>query len=235
MAEALVILERVAVGYDGRPVLRDVSATVFRGDAIGLLGANGSGKTTLLKTIAGVLRPVEGAVRFTEASGKARPVIGYVPQRESLDQSFLLSSLEVVLMGACAAVGPGRFLGTKNRDWAHECMERTGVGDLSKRCFAELSGGQKQRVLIARALVARPDLLLLDEPTAGVDPEATRAIAELLQKLNADGMTVLMINHDLPVVRRVARRILWARDGVLEQGTAGEMLSRKRVEELPID
>jgi len=76
---------------------------------------------------------------------------------------------------------------------------------------------------------------LLDEPTAGVDPEATRAIAELLQKLNADGITVLMINHDLPVVRRVARRILWAKDGVLEQGTAGEMLSRERVEELPID
>ena len=235
MPEPLVILERVAVGYNGRPVLREVSATIFRGDAIGLLGANGSGKTTLLKMVAGVLRPLEGEVRFAETAGKARPVIGYVPQRESLDQSFLLSSLEVVLMGACAAVGPGRFLGRENREWAQRCMDRTGVGNLSTRRFAELSGGQKQRVLIARALVAKPDLLLLDEPTAGVDPEATKAIAELLQKLNAEGMTLLMINHDLPVVRRVARRIFWAKDSTLEQGTAGEMLNRERVEGLPID
>jgi zinc transport system ATP-binding protein len=235
MAEPLVILERVAVGYNGRPVLTDVNATILRGDSVGLLGANGSGKTTLLKTIAGVLRPLDGEVRFASSVRSARPVFGYVPQRESLDQSFMLSSLEVVLMGACGTVGPGRFLGRKDRDWSRECMERTGSGNLRKRRFAELSGGQKQRVLIARALVAKPDLLLLDEPTAGVDPAATSAIAELLQKLNADGMTVLMVNHDLPVVRRVARRIFWAKDGALEQGIAGEMLSRERVEELPID
>lgn len=231
MPEPLVILERVAVGYNGRPVLRDMSATIFRGDAVGLLGANGSGKTTLLKVIAGVLRPLEGEVRF----GASRPVIGYVPQRESLDQSFLLSSLEVVLMGACAIIGPGRFLRGKHRDWARDCMERTGVEDLSSRRFGELSGGQKQRVLIARALVAEPDLLLLDEPTAGVDLDATRAIAELLQKLNADGMTVLMINHDLPVVRRVAQTILWTKDGALKHGTAREMLSQAHLEELPIE
>jgi zinc transport system ATP-binding protein len=235
MADPLVILERVAVGYDGHPVLTGVNATISRGDSVGLLGANGSGKTTLLKTIAGVLRPLEGEVRYASGEGATRPMIGYVPQRESLDQTFLLSSLEVVLMGACGTVGPGRFLGSKYREWARECMERTDSGNLSRRRFAELSGGQKQRVLIARALVARPDLLLLDEPTAGVDPAATSAIAELLQKLNADGMTVLMINHDLPVVRRVARIIFWAKEGALEQGAAGEMLRRERVEELPID
>lgn len=232
MAETLVQLEHVAVGYHGRRVLREVSASIVRGDAVGLLGANGSGKTTLLKTIANVLKPIEGTIRFP---GGNAPAIGYVPQRESLDQTFLLSSFEVVLMGACGRIKAGRFLGRGQRDWARECMERTGVANLGRRRFAELSGGQKQRVLIARALVAKPELLLLDEPTAGVDPQATAAISELLQSLNTEGMTLLMVNHDLPMVRRVCRRIFWAKNGAVEQGSTAEMLHPAHVEELPIE
>ena len=114
-------------------------------------------------------------------------------------------------------------------------LERTGAANLAHQRFAEISGGQKQRVLIARALVAKPDLLLLDEPTAGVDAPATAAITELLQRLNTEGMTIMMVNHDLPVVRSVARTVWWVRDGNLEQGRAGEMLSRERIEELPVD
>ena len=231
--EPLIILERLEVGYARRPVLRGVNATIARGDSLGLLGANGSGKTTLLKTIAGVLDPVGGTIRF--ANETKRPVVGYVPQREALDQSFLLSSLEVVLMGTCANVGPGRFLRSADRAWAQQCMERTGAAELARQPFAQLSGGQKQRVLIARALVAKPDLLLLDEPTAGVDASATSAIADLLQRLNADGMTMLMVNHDLPVVRRVARTLFWVKNGVLEVGTVGEMLKSQHLEHLPID
>lgn len=232
MVENVVILEDVAVGYSGRAVLRDVTATIARGDSVGLLGANGSGKTTLLKTIAGILKPIDGEIRF---GASKRPVIGYVPQRESIDQAFMLSSFEVVLMGACGRVGAGRFLSREDREFARECLARTGAADLEKRRFAELSGGQKQRILIARALVAKPDLLLLDEPTAGVDPGATTAIAELLQRLNTDGMTLVMVNHDLPVVRRVSRTVLWAEDGGVEQGSATEMLSASRLEHLPID
>lgn len=232
MTDSVVILERVAAGYAGRAVLRDVTATITRGDSIGLLGANGSGKTTLLKTIAGILKPIAGEIQFGSSK---RPVIGYVPQRESIDQAFMLSSFEVVLMGACGRVGAGRFLSREDRELARECLSRTGAVDLEKRRFAELSGGQKQRILIARALVAKPDLLLLDEPTAGVDPEATTAIAELLQRLNTDGMTLVMVNHDLPVVRRVSRTVLWAEDGGVEQGSATEMLSASRLEHLPID
>lgn len=231
--ERLITLDQVEVGYGRRPVLRGVNATVARGDSIGLLGANGSGKTTLLKTIAGVLDPVGGTIRF--ANETKRPVIGYVPQRESLDQSFLLSSLEVVLMGACASVRPGRFLRRVDRARARECMERTGAADLARQPFAELSGGQKQRVLIARALVTNPDLLLLDEPTAGVDASATSAIADLLQRLNAEGMTIVMVNHDLPVVRRVARIVFWVRNGLVEVGTVEEMLKPQHLEHLPIE
>src|SRR5687768_10234097 len=103
MAEPLVILDHAAVGYSGRAVLREIETTITRGDSIALLGANGSGKTTLLKTIAGILRPISGEVRFGASD---RPVIGYVPQRESIDQAFMLSSFEIVLMGACSRVGP---------------------------------------------------------------------------------------------------------------------------------
>jgi ABC-type Mn2+/Zn2+ transport system ATPase subunit len=232
MVDSLVILDHVAVGYSGRAVLRDVSATIAHGDSIGLLGANGSGKTTLLKTIAGVLRPIAGDIRF---DGAKRPIIGYVPQRETIDQSFMLSSIEIVLMGTCGRVGPGRFLSRADREFARECLNRTGASDLEKRRFAEISGGQKQRVLIARALVTRPDLLLLDEPTAGVDPAATKGIAGLLQRINADGITLVMVNHDLPVVRRVARTILWAKNGVVGQGTTAEMLNPVRLEQLSFD
>ena len=158
----MVILENVAVGYRRRAVLEGVTLRIGKGEAVGLLGANGSGKTTLLKTIAGILPTVKGEVQFG-VSG--RPTVGYVPQRESLDQAFMLSNLEVVLMGVCGRVGPGRFAGKGERKQAIECLERTGAANLAGKRFAELSGGQKQRVLIARALMAQPDLLLLVKPT----------------------------------------------------------------------
>ena len=236
MPDPILILERLTVGYGRQPILRNLSATIARGDSVGLLGANGSGKTTLLKTLAGVLPPIEGRVRFTSDSSDAkRPVIGYVPQRESLDQSFFLSSIEVALMGACGRVRPGRFLGRVEHEWTRECLHRTGSADLAHRRFAELSGGQKQRVLIARALVAKPDMLLLDEPTAGVDTAATAAIAELLSSLHVDGITLVMVNHDLPILRRVARQIFWVKEGALEIGAVDEMLRARRLEQMPVE
>jgi ABC-type Mn2+/Zn2+ transport system ATPase subunit len=137
----------------------------------------------------------------------------------------MLSCSEIVLMGACSRVGPGKFLGRSEREFARECLKRTGVEDLQHRRFAELSGGQKQRVLIARALIAKPDLLLLDEPTAGVDSAATEAIAELLQRLNRDGLTLVMVNHDMPVVQRVARRVWWANEGAITERSPAETTS----------
>jgi ABC-type Mn2+/Zn2+ transport system ATPase subunit len=227
-----VTLENLAVGYGRKAVLNEIDAQIFEGDAIGLLGANGSGKTTLLRTIGGILNPLAGSIRFETGN---RPVIGYVPQRESLDQSFLLSNLEVVEMGLCGRIGPGRLLRRPERALALKALERTGAANLASSRFAEISGGQKQRVLIARALVAQPDLLLLDEPTAGVDSAATAAITRLLKELHAEGITIAMVNHDLPVVRAVARTVWWVRDGKVEQGSASEMLSRERIEYLPVE
>lgn len=232
MSEPIVTLEGLAVGYGRQVVLEGISATVPRQGFIGLLGANGSGKTTLLKTIAGILPPLAGTIRFSSGGSARSVVIGYVPQRESLDPSFLLSSLEVVLMGACGRVGPGRMLGRQERGWARECLRRTGAEEFERKAFAELSGGQKQRVLIARALVAKPDLLLLDEPTAGVDASAVDGIVALLKRLNEAGMSIIMVNHDLPVVKRTAASIFWVRGGKIEYGDVASMLSHEHLEQI---
>ena len=222
MTEPAVILKNAAVGYSRRAVLENVNASIAGGDSIGLIGPNGSGKTTLLKSIAGILPLIHGEIQF---AGGARPPVGYVPQRESLEHAFLLSSLEVVLMGACGRVGPGRPMGHKERAFAFQCLERTGTAELARKPFAEISGGQKQRVLIARALMTSPELLLLDEPTAGVDHAATAAITELLRKLNAEGITILMVNHDAPVLRLICRTIWRVRDGKLQVGEPNAMLA----------
>lgn len=228
----ILTLSGVSVGYDRRAVLRDVQLAVRRGSFTGLLGANGSGKSTLLRTILGILPPLAGKVLLHPKDGRL-PVLGYVPQREALDPVFLLSAFEVVLMGACGRVGPGRFFGRAERDWARHCLAETGVEALARWRFSELSGGQKQRVLIARALAAKPDFLLLDEPTAGIDAGATEAILELLRRIHErQQLTVLMVNHDIPSMRRCAEDMIWLHEGRVLQGPASELLNRSRLEEL---
>ncbi|MBI1839348.1 MAG: ATP-binding cassette domain-containing protein [Verrucomicrobia bacterium] len=226
----LATADRVSVGYDGRPILAEASFVLERGAFAGLLGSNGSGKSTLIKSLVGILPLCAGRFAFRTPDGHAL-VFGYVPQRESLDPVFPLSSLEVALMGVCGRLRPGRMLGRSQKTWARECLSQSGAGDLESKPFSQLSGGQKQRVLIARALVARPDLLVLDEPTAGVDPAATVAIVELLTRLHREqGLTILMVNHDLGVVRKTVQQVLWIHNGVLSQGPVEEMLSQARLE-----
>src|SRR5436309_8359500 len=176
--EAILTLERLAVGYDRQPVLENIKLKFVRGGFTGLLGANGSGKSTLIKTILGIIPPLSGRMEFKPVDCH-EAVLGYVPQRESLDPIFLLSSFEVVLMGVCGRVRPGRLIGKGERDWARSCLEQTGAAELGRLQYSKLSGGQKQRVLIARALAARPEFLLLDEPTSGIDVTVKQSIMEL--------------------------------------------------------
>jgi manganese/zinc/iron transport system ATP- binding protein len=228
----LLELQDVTLGYDRSVVLRNVQLRLRRGSFTGLLGANGSGKSTLIKTVLGVLPPLAGRIHFSRVHGR-EPILGYVPQREALDPIFLLSSFEVVLMGACGRVGPGRFFGRTERDWARNCLEQTGVADLAGSRFSQLSGGQKQRVLIARALAAKPDFLLLDEPTAGIDAAASQAIMELLRGIHAGHkMTLLMVNHDLGTVRKYVEQVIWLDEGRVLQGPASELLTRGKIEEI---
>jgi ABC-type Mn2+/Zn2+ transport system ATPase subunit len=203
-----------------------------RGSFTGLLGANGSGKSSLLKTVLGILPPLGGRIVFNPIDGRA-PVLGYMPQRESLDPIYPLSSFEIVLMAACGRVGPGRFFGKTEREFARHCLEETGASDLAPKLFSQLSGGQKQRVLMARALATKPDFLLLDEPTAGIDVHATRSIMEVLKQIHTQHQqTVLLVSHDLATVRQYAQEVIWLHEGKVLHGPVSELLTRGKIEEL---
>jgi ABC-type Mn2+/Zn2+ transport system ATPase subunit len=222
----LLELDGVSAGYEGRAIVSNVSLRLRHGVFAGLLGANGSGKTTLLKTIAGILPPVTGRVSFCKSHAHP-PLLGYVPQREAFDPIFLFSAREVVAMGRQRRSTRG-----ESARMVENCLQRCGAADFAGRRFSELSGGQKQRVLIARALAAEPDFLLLDEPTAGIDAAASEGIGQLLHELHGQGMTVLMVNHELDVVRRLADEVIWLRRGEILHGPAAELLTTGRAAEL---
>ena len=228
--EPLVTLDKLTVGYERQPLLRDINLQLGRGRFIGLLGANGSGKSTLLKTVLGILPPLAGRIAFAPING-CQPVLGYVPQRETLDSIYPLSSFEVALMGVCGRVQPGRAIPKAEREWVGGCLEQTGVQDVAPTRFSQLSGGQRQRVLIARALAAKPDFLVLDEPTAGIDAAATQAIMELLSRLHAERqLTILMVSHDLAAVRRSVEEIVWLHQGKVLHGPVADLLSSEMIE-----
>ena len=206
-------LSDAAVGHDGKAVLRGLTFDLPCERFTAVVGENGSGKTTLLKTLAGILPPVGGRVELSGANG-APPVLGYVPQRDGLDSVWPLSAFEVALMGTYVRLSIGRIYKDAERRLTRECLAQTGAADLEHKAFAVLSGGQKQRVLIARALATQPEVLLLDEPTAGIDPEATAAVMELLSRLHRERrLTILMVNHDLPLARKHATDLLRVADG----------------------
>jgi ABC-type Mn2+/Zn2+ transport system ATPase subunit len=222
----------MAVGYGRHVVLADINLILSRGSFTGLLGANGSGKSTILKTVLGILPPLGGRFVLHPVSG-GPPVLGYMPQRESLDPIYPLSSFEVVLMGVCGRVRPAFRIRAEEKEWAHQCLREIGADQLSRKLFSELSGGQKQRVLMARALATRPDVLLLDEPTAGIDAVATKAIMELLEKIHeAQRQTIVMVSHDLTTVREHAKEVIWLHEGRVLHGTVSELLKLDRIEEL---
>jgi ABC-type Mn2+/Zn2+ transport system ATPase subunit len=228
----LLSLEGVSVGYGRQVILENLNLSLARGSFTGLLGANGSGKSTILKTILGIIPPLAGRLTFHPTNGRP-PVLGYTPQRESLDPVFLLTSLDVVLMAACGRVSPGRPINHAERDWARECLRQSGAAALAGRLFSELSGGQKQRVLVARALATRPDFMLLDEPIAGIDVAATFAIMDLLKRIHLEQkLTILLVSHDLTTVRQYAEQAVWLHEGRILQGSAHELLSREKIEEV---
>ena len=223
---ALLTLDDVSIGYDGRPVLAHVSLEVARGEFVALLGPNGAGKTTLFRGVLGLI-PLLGG-RVTWGFDRAASPPGYVPQRETLDPIFPLTTFEVVLMGTYARVPPLRRIGRDARRRATERLADVGLAGHADRPFWALSGGQKQRALIARALAAEPEVLLLDEPTAGVDPEAERAIMDLIARLNGErGLTVVLVSHHLRMVRGLAHAVVWVEDGLVRKGSTDAMVAEQ--------
>jgi ABC-type Mn2+/Zn2+ transport system ATPase subunit len=228
MNEPLITLDNLAIGYNRQPVLSGISLSIERGSFTAILGANGSGKSTLLKTLLGLQPPIAGKIEIA-----APAVFGYVPQAIEFDPLFLLTGFEVALMGVYGRVGPGRFVPANERAFVRECLRATGAEEFARKKFSELSGGQKQRVLIARALATKPDVLVLDEPTAGVDAAATHVLLEFISQIHVEKkLTVLLVTHDLPLVRKHAQQVIWLHQGKVLRGTATELLSRERMAEI---
>jgi ABC-type Mn2+/Zn2+ transport system ATPase subunit len=227
--EVLVSLADASIGYGGTPILRGVSLSVVAGECVALLGPNGSGKTTLFKTLLGILPPIAGEVR---ASRERPPRFGYVPQRERLDSIFPITVREVVRMGAYRRVRPFLPLPEASHEAVAAALARVGAAGWEPRLLRELSGGERQRVLIARALVSRPTVLLLDEPTTGVDMATESAVIELVRELLAGGLAVLMVSHNLHTVEQLARRVIWVHRGELRRGSAAEMLTPEHIREM---
>jgi ABC-type Mn2+/Zn2+ transport system ATPase subunit len=227
MDRAHIILDKLSIGYNGQPVLSGISLTIPRASFTAILGANGSGKSTLLKTVLGLLPPLTGRIDTASAT------FGYVPQSIQFDPIYLLTGFEVALMGVYGRVRPGRFVPQAERAFTRECLRAVGADEFARGRFAELSGGQKQRVLIARALATRPDVLVLDEPTAGVDITATHAVLDFISQIIQErSITVLFVTHDVGLVRDHAQKVIWLHHGKVLQGTADELLTPERIFEM---
>ena len=228
MPGTLLTLRDVSLGYDGRVVLEHLSFAVERGECLALVGPNGAGKTTLLRGILGLIPVLAGQIAYGFDRSTSPP--GYVPQRETLDPIFPLTVFEVVLMGTYGRLTLLQPVGRRQRQLAAHCLEQVGLADLADRPFWALSGGQKQRVLIARALAVEPRILLLDEPTAGVDPGAATAIMDLIARLNRDqDLTVVLVSHHLRLVRSLVRSVLWVEDGRISKGATEVMFAPERI------
>lgn len=227
----LLRLERAVIGYRA-PLLPPLDLAVRSGTTLGVLGPNGAGKTALLKSLLGLLPLIEG--RRVCPMGRP-PRIGYVPQRDRLDMSWPLTVLDVVLMGRVRLVGPIRRTSARDRDAAREALQEIGIGGLADRPLYALSGGQHQRVLIARAIAAEPELLVLDEPTSAMDPAAERILLELVQRLKtAHNLSVVLVTHQLTAVAGFATEVaLVDRERKLFQvGPAAEMIDPHKLGQL---
>ena len=206
-SDPIIRIADLDFAYNGQRVLEDVNLEVWEGDFIAMIGPNGGGKTTLLRLMLGLLKPERGQIRVMgKPATRVSHHIGYVPQDVHINRSFPISALDVVLMGKLA---PGkRWSKNNNQDRrdALEAMERIDMAGYAHRRIGELSGGQRQRVFIARALVTRPRLLLLDEPTASIDSKGQSEFFRLLKRLNKD-VTIIVVSHDLLVISTYVKSV----------------------------
>ena len=203
---ALLTVEDLKLGYESQVVLEHLSFTVNTGDYLCIVGENGSGKSTLMRTLLHLMPALGG--RITAGDGLMPNEMGYLPQQTIVQKDFPASVWEIVLSGCQGRCGRRPFYGKEEKELARENIARMRLEKLTGRCYRELSGGQQQRVLLARALCATRKLLLLDEPVSGLDPKVTAEMYALIEELNREGITIIMISHDIAAAVKYASHIL---------------------------
>jgi len=233
--------KNVSLGYKNNILLTSLNFEVFKGDYLGIVGPNGVGKTTLLKAILGIHKQKSGEILFNDQNERKNTQLtfGYVPQRGQLDEVYPLTVEEIVIMGRYRQIG---FLGKVKRidkDKTLEALMHLDIYDLAQKQYSELSGGQKQRTLIARALVCDPDILILDEPTDGLDVNSQNAIMKLIIHFHQEyKLTIILVSHHLSVVINQANRIALIEKGIFQIGKVDEVLkweNLKKLYNMPIE
>lgn len=228
--ETAIEVEGLNVNYGKTPILWDLNFQVPRGLLVGIIGPNGAGKSTLLKTCLGLVKPLSGKITLLGAlASEVRQKVAYVPQRESVDWDFPITAKEVVLMGRYGRLGLFGRIRRADHEAAEAALEVVGMAPYADRQISELSGGQQQRLFIARALVQNADLILLDEPFAGVDLATEKAIIEILKRQKQAGKTILIVHHDLPTVEEYFDWTLLLHTRLLACGPVKEVFHRENL------
>jgi ABC-type Mn2+/Zn2+ transport system ATPase subunit len=219
-------IEGLSVRYNNHPALEDVTLRVSKADILGIIGPNGAGKSTLLKTVLGLVPAWQGEIRVLgEPVANNRRQVGYMPQVEQVDWDFPVTVGDVALMGRYARRGLLRRTTKEDREAAEDSLARVGILDLRNRLIGELSGGQRRRVLLARALANQPDLLLLDEPMAGLDATAQHQFLDIIDRLRDGGATVVLSTHDLSCVSQRCDKAACLNRRLVAYGTPEEVLN----------
>ncbi|MGI6279946.1 MAG: metal ABC transporter ATP-binding protein [Acutalibacteraceae bacterium] len=222
--ESALKIENLSVSYSNTDAVKDVSLTIQKGEYVNIVGPNGGGKTTLIKAVLGLIKPDSGTISICgKGIDKGLRQIGYVPQNAVIDRDFPITVLETVQTAFLKpGLNPLKKFSQTEREQSFYLLELLGIKDLYGCNVSELSGGQFQRLLIARALAKNPEILLLDEPTANIDPASADKIYGILAELNRTGCTVIMVSHDLRYVLQSGRRTVYINRNVLYDGPASE-------------
>jgi len=237
MSVDILAVRGLSFRYNSSEVLHDVSVTIRAGDYVGLVGPNGSGKTTLIKIILGLLKPYSGKITLFGTEGDAFSGwdrIGYLPQKISaLNPRFPATVREVVAMGLLANKGFPKYLTRSDGGAIDGALELLDIGNLKHRSIGELSGGQQQRVLVARAIVNDPEFLILDEPTAALDPETRERFFALLQRLNRErGVTIIIVTHDIGSIGKYTSKLLYVDKSIVFFGSFDDFCMSSEITEM---
>lgn len=231
MKNLLIEFKNVDLGYGKKKIVTNLNWSIYQEDFLGIVGPNGSGKTTILRGILGILRPQKGEIILHNNGQQIR--IGYVPQRESLDPIMPFTVFDIVMMGRYGRLGLFKFPGKKDKDKVWDALEHVDINNLAHAPFKELSGGQKQRTLIARAIASEPNVLILDEPTNGMDLPSRMGILDLIKHFHSEHqILIIMVSHLLNDVANYVERIALVEKNVFQIGPVDEILSVKNLSKL---